>query len=65
MASQAPTSETPDTQSVDVEKASPVAEETSDPEPEYPNGKKLVLILIANALAMFLVALVSDPIASP
>jgi hypothetical protein len=63
MASQTATCETPDIQSVDVEKASPIAEESSDPEPEYPSGKKLALILIANALAMFLVALVSGPIA--
>lgn len=63
MASQTPITETPESQSVDVEKASPVAEETSDPEPEYPNGKRLALILIANALAMFLVALVSTPFA--
>ena len=59
----APTTEIPDSQSVDVEKASPLVQETSDPEPEYPNGKKLALILIANALAMFLVALVSAPAA--
>jgi hypothetical protein len=49
----------PQVTTVDVEKAPLTPPQFNNPEPEYPHGKKLALIIFANALAMFLVALVS------
>ena len=47
--------------SMDVEKAPPIAPVKSNDEDEFPTFKKLVVILVAIYLCMFIVALVSIP----
>lgn len=47
--------------SIDVEKASPAPVQRQDTEEEFPTFKKLMFILIAIYLSMFIVALVGIP----
>jgi hypothetical protein len=48
--------------SLDVEKAPPAPVQQQDAEEEYPEFKKLIFILIAIYLSMFIVALVGIPL---
>jgi len=59
MVSNTSAEDTRDPQVADVEKGS-INPNPGEPETQYPSGLKLALILLSNALAMFLVALVRD-----